>query len=149
MITLTSSDKVSFEVEETVVCQCETLKAMVEDCCTADGIPVPNVKGSVLAKVIEYCKKHAQSSGADADAEELKKRNEEFLRVGFNDLFDLILAANYLNVKSLLDVTCQAVADRIKDYSVEQVRQIFDIVNDFTPEEEEKVRQENAWAFDI
>ena len=38
-------------------------------------------------------------------------------------------------------------ADMIKGETPEQIRAIFNIVNDFTPEEEEEVRGENAWAF--
>ena len=30
----------------------------------------------------------------------------------------------------------------------EEIRRIFNIKNDFTPEEEEEVRRENQWAFE-
>ena len=61
-------------------------------------------------------------------------------------LFDF-QAANYLNIKSLLDLVCQTVADMIKNKSPQQIREIFNIKNDFTPEEEEAIRKENEWAF--
>lgn len=57
-------------------------------------------------------------------------------------------AANYLNIKSLLDLTCQTVADMLKGKTPEEIRKTFNIKNDFTPEEEEEVRRENAWAFE-
>lgn len=57
-------------------------------------------------------------------------------------------AANYLNIKSLLDLTCQTVADMIKGRTPEEIRKTFNIRNDFTPEEEEEVRRENQWAFE-
>jgi S-phase kinase-associated protein 1 len=53
-----------------------------------------------------------------------------------------------LNIKELLDLTCQTVADMIKNKTPEEIRRIFNIVNDFTPEEEEEVRRENQWAFE-
>lgn len=56
------------------------------------------------------------------------------------------MAANYLNIKSLLDLTCAKVASMIKGKSPEQIREMFGIENDFTPEEEEKIREENKWC---
>ncbi|KAH7847323.1 hypothetical protein Vadar_024737 [Vaccinium darrowii] len=63
-------------------------------------------------------------------------------------LFDLILAANYLDIKGLLDLTCQTVADMIKGKTPEEIRKTFNTTTSFTPEEEEEVRRENAWAFE-
>jgi len=58
------------------------------------------------------------------------------------------LAANYLNIKSLLDLTCRTVADMIKGKKSEEIRKTFNIINDYTPKEEEEVRRETQWAFD-
>jgi len=127
---------------------------MIEDGCTDGGIPLPNVTGSILAKVLEYCNKHAaasaggEGSSSSSDKEELDKFDKAFVEVDQATLFDLILAANYLNVKGMLDLTCQTVADMIKGKSVEEIRQTFNIKNDFTPEEEAEIRKENQWAFD-
>ncbi|OWM88532.1 hypothetical protein CDL15_Pgr002299 [Punica granatum] len=57
-------------------------------------------------------------------------------------------AANYLNIKGLLDLTCQTVVDMIKGKTPEEIRKAFNIKNNFTPEEEEEVRRENQWAFE-
>ncbi|KAH6781390.1 SKP1-like 11 [Perilla frutescens var. frutescens] len=57
-------------------------------------------------------------------------------------------AANYLNIKSIMDLTCQTVPDMIKGKSPEEIRKSFNIKNDFIPEDEEEVRRENQWAFE-
>ena len=65
-----------------------------------------------------------------------------------NILILIFQAANFLNIKDLLDLTCQTVADMIKGKTPEEIRKTFNIKNDFTPEEEEEVRRENQWAFE-
>ncbi|KAK9165096.1 hypothetical protein Scep_000287 [Stephania cephalantha] len=149
-ITLMSCDKEAFDVDEAVALESLTIKHMIEDTNPDSAIPVPNVTGKILAKVIEYCKKHVESPKSDDRAleEDLKNWDAEFVKVDQATLFDLILAANYLNIKSLLDLTCQTVADMIKGKTPEEIRKTFNIKNDFTPEEEEEVRRENQWAFE-
>ncbi|GLU04608.1 hypothetical protein SLE2022_217460 [Rubroshorea leprosula] len=151
-ITLKSSDAETFEVDELVALQSQTIKHMIEDDCADNGIPLPNVTSKILSKVIEYCKKHVEASKSEDRAtsadEELKAWDSDFAKVDQVTLFDLILAANYLNIKSLLDLTCETVADIIKGKTPEEIRKTFNITNDFTPEEEEEVRRENQWAFE-
>ena len=47
-------------------------------------------------------------------------------------LFELILAADYLDIKSLLDLTCAKVASMIKGKNTEEIRKQINIVHDFT-----------------
>uniref|UniRef100_A0A453DFX3 SKP1-like protein n=1 Tax=Aegilops tauschii subsp. strangulata TaxID=200361 RepID=A0A453DFX3_AEGTS len=168
MITLKSSDGEEFQVEEAVAMESQTIRHMIEDDCADNGIPLPNVDSKILSKIIEYCKKHVQanassststkhvqadassstSTTAAAPAEDLKSYDADFVKVDQATLFDLILAANYLNIKGLLDLTCQTVADMIKGKTPEEIRKTFNIKNDFTPEEEAEIRRENQWAFE-
>lgn len=111
-------------------------------------IPIPNVNGKILAKVIEFCDYHVKAGGEGKSDDEVKAWDAEFTKVDQGTLFELILAANYLNIKTLLDLTCQTVANMIKGKTPEEIRKTFGIVNDFTPEEEEEVRRENQWAFE-
>ncbi|KAF9605870.1 hypothetical protein IFM89_021267 [Coptis chinensis] len=151
MITLTSSDGEKFEIEETVAMESITIKNIIDDGAIDTGIPLPNVMAPVLSKVIEYCKHHVDNPSKIEDREvddELKKWDKEFVQVDQNMLFDLILAANYLNIKGLLDLTCSTVADMMKGKTPEEIRNTFHIVNDYTAEEEEEVRRENSWAFE-
>eukprot|EP01047_Picozoa_sp_COSAG01_P024864 COSAG01_NODE_1551_length_9933_cov_19.737848_9_plen_250_part_00 len=130
------------------------------------AIPLPNVESPILSKVIEYCTWHVKAE-QDRTAEDTRNEwNSKFVDVDQGTLFHLILvrtsprvlrrlyersappslhlnarqAANYLNIKSLLDLTCKTVADMIKGKTPEEIRAHFNIQNDFTPEEEEEVR---------
>nr|GMD02518.1 SKP1-like protein 1A [Ipomoea batatas]GMD05019.1 SKP1-like protein 1A [Ipomoea batatas]GMD07031.1 SKP1-like protein 1A [Ipomoea batatas]GMD08604.1 SKP1-like protein 1A [Ipomoea batatas]GMD10996.1 SKP1-like protein 1A [Ipomoea batatas] len=163
MILLKSADGETFEVMEAVALESQTIKHMIEDDCADTVIPLPNVTSKILAKVIEYCRRHVDAAKSDdkVNEDDLKAFDAEFVKVDQSTLFDLILscavvlllcdirkAANYLNIKNLLDLTCQTVADMIKGKTPEEIRKTFNIKNDFTPEEEEEVRRENAWAFE-
>ena len=161
-VRLMSSDGQLFVVKDEEANMSGTLKNMREDMGDDGDIPLPNVNSKVLTKVIEYWK-HKQAAkkpaaaapsaeatpdAAIATSDADKAWVESYLDVDQATLFDLILAANYLNCKELLDMTCKAVANMIKGKTPEEIRKLFNIKNDFTPEEEEDVRKENQWAFD-
>ncbi|KAJ4889543.1 SKP1-like protein 4 [Raphanus sativus] len=157
-IILISSDGESFEVDETVALKCGTIKNMIEDDCTENGVPLSNVNSATLALVIEYCKKHVEAAakakagdqdiyGANKDTE-LQTWDQDFVKVDQPALFDLILASNYLNIPGLLDLTCKTVADMMRGKTVDEIRTHFHIKKDFTAEEEAEIREEHAWAFE-
>uniref|UniRef100_A0ACD5XK66 Uncharacterized protein n=1 Tax=Avena sativa TaxID=4498 RepID=A0ACD5XK66_AVESA len=145
MITLKSSDGENFEIKNEAAALSQTIKHMIEEDYVENGVPLPNVNSNILAKVIEYCNKHVAAAGQQED---LKVFDADFIKVDQATLFDIILAANYLDIKGLLDLSCQTVADIIKGKTPEEIREYFNIVNDFTPEEEAEIRKENQWAFE-
>jgi len=138
----------------------ETMKDMLNDLGVVDGkmenfkelvIPLSNVKSEILGKIVTYCDYHVKnktqpSKNEDKVTDDIIPWDLEFCKVDQATLFELILASNYLNIKSLLDLTCKTVANMIKGKSPEEIRKTFNIKNDFTPEEEEKVRKENEWC---
>ncbi|VDN52286.1 unnamed protein product [Dracunculus medinensis] len=122
---------------------------------SADPIPLDTISGSILRKVIQWCQYHKDDPETPEEMDSKEKRTDdippwdvEFLKVDQGTLFELILAANFLDIKGLLDVTCKTVANMIKGKSPEEIRRTFNIKNDFTPEEEEQIRKENAWCED-
>ncbi|KAI3847994.1 hypothetical protein MKX03_001106 [Papaver bracteatum] len=147
MITLKSSDEQTFVIEETVALQSKTLEYMIAENETENYVfPLPNVTGSILAKVIEYCTKHAEIETSDEDK---KIWDAQFVDAGTDTklLTDLTMAANFLNIMGLMDLALQTLADMIRRKTPEQIRQIFNI-QDFTPEEDEQYRREKQWAFE-
>ena len=103
-------------------------------------------KSNILKKVLDYLKKHHEFDVAMASDDEKHAFDREFIRVEDEVLFNIILAANFLDIKDLLDLSCKTVADYIKECPTPQaIRDRFKIQNDFSPEEEEEVRRENDW----
>lgn len=85
----------------------------------------------------------------DPDPHGFKDWDKEFISPLDNStLFELILAANYLNIQDLLDLGTTTVADMMRGKKPEEIREIFEIENDYTPEQEAEVRKENKWAFE-
>ncbi|XP_059065164.1 SKP1-like protein 1A isoform X2 [Cryptomeria japonica] len=141
VLVLVSSDDEMFEVDEAVAFESETIKNMIEDTGVESVVPLPNVNSKMDAA------KTSEETTAISELD-VKTWDKEFVKVDQATLFDIIQAANYLNIENLLDLTCQTVADMIKGKTPEEIRMIFNIKNDYTPEEEEEVRRENQWAFD-
>ncbi|XP_026439785.1 SKP1-like protein 1B [Papaver somniferum] len=144
-ITLRSSDEQIFVIGETVALQSKTLELMIADNDNENiVIPLTTITGSILVKVIEYCNKHAEVETSDEDK---KIWDVQFVNFGSTQiLFDMILAANFLNIKGLLDLTTNIVAEMVKGKTPNEIRRAFNIKDNFTPEEEEEVRRENNWA---
>ncbi|KAF8463610.1 E3 ubiquitin ligase complex SCF subunit sconC [Kalaharituber pfeilii] len=156
-VTLHSSDGVEKVVPRVVAERSVLIKNMLEDCVEIDQpIPIPNVNGAVLTKVLEWCEHHKNDPAPAADDEtdsrkkstDIEEWDQKFMQVDQEMLFEIILAANYLDIKPLLDVGCKTVANMIKGKSPEEIRKTFNIQNDFTPEEEDQIRRENEWAED-
>ena len=154
IVKLQASDGPIFEVEEELAKMSAALRQMLEDIPSDEEspIPLPNVRGEVLQKVFDYCEHHRGAAGGAAEAERprgeerMDEWDQEFVAMDISLLFEVILAASYLDIADLFTVTCKAVANIIKDKTPEEIRTTFKIKNDFTPEEEEQVRKENEWA---
>ncbi len=122
-VKLESSDEQIFEVPREIAEMSVTVKHMIDDF-PADSdapIPLPNVTGKILGKVIEWAKYHHEHPDPPTDEKKDDKRTDdispwdkEFCDVDQPTLFELILAANYLDIKPLLDLTCKTVANMIK-----------------------------------
>ncbi|KAK5985999.1 S-phase kinase-associated protein 1 [Trichostrongylus colubriformis] len=135
------------EVPASVIAMSKLVTTMLEDLSLQDDdtpIPIPNVSAPVFKKVVAWCEKHK------ADAKESKQKlegwSEEFFKVEYPMLFEIIMAANYLDIPKLLDDGCKKIAHMMKGKTPDEIRTMFNITNDFTPEEEEEIRRENAWC---
>ena len=142
-IKLQSSDGEIFPVDVEIAKQSVTIKIMLEELGMDEEdeevVPLPNVNAAILKKLIQWATYHK-------DDPPLPSWDANFLKVDQGTLFELILAANYLDIKGLLDVTCKTVADMIKGKTPEEIRKTFNIKNVSTPSEEEQVRKENEWC---
>ncbi|KAH8252298.1 hypothetical protein KR038_004166, partial [Drosophila bunnanda] len=153
IIRLETSDEVVFEVDYDIIKCSETIRKALQDVGDEDDVgvlPVPKVSSRILEKVLIWATHHKDDVPVELEEDEnMPKRTDDisywdmnFLLVDSNTLVDLILAANYLSIQGLLDVTNKTVANMIKDKTTGELRQTFSLVNDFTPEEEEEEEED-------
>ncbi|KAK8945423.1 SKP1-like protein 4 [Platanthera guangdongensis] len=145
VIRMRCSDGKMVSVEAEVASQSLTLRPLIEEGCDQNIIPIPNVTSDVLSNIFVFCKKH--SGAGSSNQKRLKEFDKKFLNVDTNTLYFLLMGAHYLEVKELLNLIYQKVADLVRGKSPEVIRAMFGIENDFTPEEEAAIRNEHPWAF--
>lgn len=124
----TSDDKI-YEVGREIAQRSNTVKNLLDDFPDNEDvtIPIPMVTSYILEKVLTYFEQECLST------------------MDQSELFEVILAANYLDIEDLLNDACQVVADMMKGLTTEQIRELFHIENDFTPEEEAEIKREHCW----
>ena len=153
-VKLVTSEGEVVEVDVEVASKSVLIKGMIDDSGVEEEIPLPNVKRSILNKIIEFCN-HIKDNTPPEIEKPLRSNNlgdvaspwyAEFVNLDQEVLFELILAANYLDIKPLLELSCAKVASLIKNRSIQDIRKFFNIENDFTPEEEAQIMEENKWA---
>lgn len=158
-IKLRSADGELVETTMDVAKLSGTLKDLMEigmaDEDSVEETPMPNVKGSILRKVLEWAEHHMNDTPPNEEdnknekkADDIPQWDADFFSINDGTLFDVILAANYLNMKGLLDVAAKTLASMMKGKTSEEIRAKFNIVNDFTDAEKEEIRKEMDWCAD-
>jgi len=132
-VTLESSDGKQFPVQKNVAEMLITVKHMLSEIQTDAAIPLSNVKSAVLGKVLEWCDYHSKNPDPPVPESEkyrldnIKEWDKNFMKVDLELLFDIVLAANYLDVKGLLDLGCKTIALHMKDKTVDEIKEAFKI----------------------
>lgn len=135
---------------------CGTIANMLDDIDDDDiVIPLHNIKLNILKKVIDFCAQHPDAPRNLTEEQQLEMRSKplegfdlEFVKVPLVELFEMILAANLLDLKQMLDVCCKAVAEMIKGKTPNEIKKVFGVEGEFTQEEKEQVLRDNPWLED-
>lgn len=156
-VTLMTSDSKTVVLSRAACALCKTIENLVLDLGVESVIPVPSVNEQIMLLAKQYAEYKVVNPNPPPSENDEKKDvrrtddilpwDKEFMNtLEQSTLFDLIMAANYLECKDLLDLGCKTVANMIKGKSVEELRVTFHLKNEFTPEEEKKILEENEWC---
>jgi len=135
-IKLVSNDQKEFTLKKQFAYISVVVKTSAEQDSTVTDLPL-NVKGDILALIVDYMNHH---EGTEPPIVEKPLRSKvmkdvvkdvwdaDFIdRIGENrqQLYDLVLAANYLDIKALMHLGCAKVASLIKGQPLEKIREIL------------------------
>eukprot|EP00752_Nemacystus_decipiens_P008490 g7587.t1 len=155
-VTLVSMDGDTFVVDAAAVVVSKLLDAMVDGPSAAKEIPLPNMRSSVVAKVVEFCqhnrtepmKKIPQPIPHGKAVSDYVQEWFSAFVTGLGDelLFETLLAANYLDLPPLLELCAATIGLRMMNKTPDEVRKEFGIKGPFSPEVERTLREENKWS---
>lgn len=148
MICVKTRDNKDFQIPLDLARASKTIADLLEDIAPGlstaevpvpdEVVPLPNVCGRDMELIIAYWNdsRAAPDWTIYAFAGALSKA----------ELWSLMHAADFLNLVPLLTALTTYVAAQLKDKTIEEMREVLGVTNDFTPEEEAKVMKECAWA---
>ena len=155
-ITLISSDGEKVEISSKAVQKSVLVKGILEDYPDDAEVPLNNVKSNILKKIKEYLEHYENEEPKEIDRplpsnnfkECVSEWDFNYIEIDLDQIFELILGANYMDIKPLLELASAKVASIIKGKTTEEIRKTFGITNDFTPEEEQQIIEENKWCME-
>lgn len=137
VIKLTSIDGVSFEVTKKEAIISQLMSTSLESDITATEIPIPSMNGKILKFIVEYMKYHNGVPGEIIEKPLKSKIMKENCKDPWDadyidrialvkeELYDLILGANYMNIMCLLHLGCACVATMIRGQPLEKIPEIL------------------------
>jgi S-phase kinase-associated protein 1 len=137
MVTLISKDGISYSVDINTVIHSLTIKNILDDLGYEGDvpIPIPTVNGDVLKKVLIFCD-YIQHNPEDTQHLEqwtedrtfiisLRQWFSDFISVDQKNLFEIILAANFLDIQLLLNLGTKYVASLIRNNTPDELKTLF------------------------
>lgn len=106
---------------------------------------LPNIQAETFKKIVEFLKHLKEGNEEPSFEKPLRSSNMDelttewyakFVDLEDEPLQDLLNAANDLHIKPLIHLCCAKMATIIRGLSIPDFRKRFNVVNDFTPEEE-------------
>jgi len=134
---LTSKDKKTFTLPKKNAFISVLVKTSIENDENATEVPLPGVEGDILEFVVEYMTHHQGVEPSIVESPLKSTVMKEVCQDDWDatyiddigevrqDLYDLILAANYMDIKSLLHLGLAKVASLIKGQPLDKLKDIL------------------------
>lgn len=157
-IVLVTKEGDRVEVDARLTSLSNLIRTIIEDSGLTEEIPLDQVTKPILSLILSYCEHHNYTIPAEVKkplpspkfSEAVEDQWDVQFVQGLQDeaLIELVLAANYMDCKPVLDLCCAFIASKFKGKDIADLRAEYGIVEEFTPDEEDKLKQENPWAME-
>jgi S-phase kinase-associated protein 1 len=143
-ITLVSSENKQFKIAEKAAVRSKLIQGILTDYEKGEDLPLPEVNSETLETVIKYLEHYVNDEPKeipkplkDGDLSKiLEPWDYEYIsKVSLENSIKLVNAANYMDIGSLLQLSCCRIASEMVDRPVDEVQKLFGIECDMTEEE--------------
>eukprot|EP01006_Ploeotia_vitrea_P034871 TRINITY_DN65816_c0_g1_i1.p3 TRINITY_DN65816_c0_g1~~TRINITY_DN65816_c0_g1_i1.p3 ORF type:complete len:195 (+),score=120.22 TRINITY_DN65816_c0_g1_i1:58-585(+) len=149
-VTLKSKDGKLFKLSRKAASLSEFIKTALESESGSATIELFHIDSEIVGKVVEYLNYRQSVPPRPIErplpSNNLKELVDEwdsaFADCSQEQIFKTLLAANYMDIKPLLMLMCAKIALMIKSKTPPEIRKTFNIRDDYTPEEEARVKKE-------
>jgi len=118
-------------------------------------IPFQLATEKVLKKCVEFCEYYIHNNDRPQFDYPLKRGKtfddyvsdwyKTFYKMSEKEIVQMMNVANFLNIQPLLQITGAKLAHLCKLKGTPEIRELFGVESDFTPEEEEAIQKENEY----
>ena len=146
LITIISKiDDVSFQLDELAAKGSNLFENLLAEY-DEDVLVIPGIKGEILGHIVEFLEYKKDNPCSELprpiqkfDLKDILSEWEYIFLSRFDnkiyELFELINAVNYLDVRELFDLSCAKAACIVKDYNQEKFMEVFQIEPDMNDED--------------
>ena len=149
LITLKSSEDKQFKISEKAAKRAKVFNDLLEDYGKNENIPL-EINSETLESVIKYLEHYENQEPKNIEkplkscdlTKVLDTWDYEFIsKFSLEKSVDLVNAANYINLDSLLQLSLCRIASEMVDQPIEEVQKKFGIESDMTEEEKKEIDQ--------
>lgn len=150
-VKIRTADRKLFMMDRSDALDIALIRTMIEENDSFDEeIPIDMVEYDQLQKIVDFIHQ-CQTKPYKAPLPKPLPTNRledvienkwyiNFIDLPKTELLKLVKIANYLNIERLFELASAKIGSLIKGMTIEELREFFEIENDFTEEEEESIK---------
>ena len=155
-VTLISKEGEKIITTEKAVERSKLIKNLLQDYPEEAEIPLTEVTTETLKKIQEYLEHYQDKEPTpvqaplisnDLKANGISEWDLSFINIESSKVFELLTAANYMDIQCLLDLAAAKIASIIKGLTPEDINNKFKFPI-MSPDEEEAIFKETQWCLD-